>query len=688
MAIERMKKFSITCRAGSAQRLVRSLHQLGVVELIDPLEQLDHSTDSFNRPEAACHEAEERLQKINGSLAVLDTHYPDKKGFFEGLAPVPLIVEQCELDEAVAQIDIDDVYKRTTTLDESLRQLDHQIADRLARKKELEPWSELPAALSELRGPKRLHLMFGIAPAKGLLQLAADMDSKSYLAIDLMPLGSEQRGKDAPVARSLAELKPTTEMHAVVAAYVREYETEARKALSRAGFEEATLPALQGRVRDHLRELTADLAECDLKRSAILFELGTIAKQRRSLAVLKAFWESNRSKELAFATSATGRWVHLFAGYVRTIDVDRLQQCLTREFPDAILTLKDPGESDDVPVSLVLSPFTRPIQLLVNLFGLPSYNAFDPSPFIFANFFLFFGICFGDVGYGLMLLGLGLYIASKTRNYPGVYNFAMVFVYAGVSTIVFGVLLGSWFGDLPKYLGDGNFLEALRLKAMVLDPIEEPLVALGIALGIGMVSQLYGIMLKMYGAAKNGDWKAVVFDGVFWLITLPGMVLLIAGTFTELPATLSRIGLGMFASGAIGLVLTQGRDEPTLAGKFITGTVSIYGILGSYGCTAFVGDVLSYCRLLALGLTTGLVANAFNMMAGLVQDVPYVGMLLFALIAAFGHVFNFAMSVLGAFVHSMRLIFVEMFGRFYESGGKAFTPLGFDSKQAILRRSA
>jgi len=116
--------------------------------------------------------------------------------------------------------------------------------------------------------------------------------------------------------------------------------------------------------------------------------------------------------------------------------------------------------------------------------------------------------------------------------------------------------------------------------------------------------------------------------------------------------------------------------------------VSLYGIVGTYGLTAFIGDTMSYCRLLALGLTTSIVALSFNVMAGLLRETPYVGMLLFVLVLVVGHIFNFAISVLGAFVHSMRLIFVEFFGRFYEGGGRAFKPLSFDSAAAILKRPA
>jgi len=165
------------------------------------------------------------------------------------------------------------------------------------------------------------------------------------------------------------------------------------------------------------------------------------------------------------------------------------------------------------------------------------------------------------------------------------------------------------------------------------------------------------------------------------------LLIVISKIFVTLPGRIYTTGVWLFWIGAAGLILTQGRGIRNPFGRIAAGVVSLYGIVGSYGITSFIGDTLSYCRLLALGLTTSIVAMAFNLMAGMLRDVPYVGIVLFVLILLIGHVFNFAISVLGAFVHSMRLIYVEFFGRFYETGARAFQPLGFDSPLCILKKT-
>ena len=132
----------------------------------------------------------------------------------------------------------------------------------------------------------------------------------------------------------------------------------------------------------------------------------------------------------------------------------------------------------------------------------------------------------------------------------------------------------------------------------------------------------------------------------------------------------------VFVLACVGLVLTQGRHETTLVAKAITGLVSLYGILGSYGCVTFIGDMLSYARLLALGLTTAIIGMSINIMANLVRGTPWVGGVLFVLVLVLGHAFNFAVCILGAFVHSARLIFLEFFSRFYSADGVAFDMAG------------
>jgi V/A-type H+-transporting ATPase subunit I len=327
------------------------------------------------------------------------------------------------------------------------------------------------------------------------------------------------------------------------------------------------------------------------------------------------------------------------------------------------------------------------------MFGLPEYRSFDPTAWLTLSFLVFFGACFGDVVYGLMLMGVSVYVMRKHRH-SWVRSFFQLFLYAGMFAVIFGLLTGTWMGDFlvntgNKYVSADNPLVQFATLCAVFDPMQKALAALAIALGLGIVNQFYGIGLRMGMEIRKGDYAAAVFDAGLWLVMLPGLLLVIAPMFVPgVPSSLVTTGWCLLGIGALGLVLTQGRNEEGVVVKAVTGVVSLYGILGTYGATSFIGDMLSYSRLVALGLTTTIIGMSVNIIAGLLKGwTPYgipVGIPLFVFILLIGHVGNFAMSILGAFVHPARLILLEFFNRFYTAGGARFAPLGFDSKRVEI----
>jgi V/A-type H+-transporting ATPase subunit I len=299
------------------------------------------------------------------------------------------------------------------------------------------------------------------------------------------------------------------------------------------------------------------------------------------------------------------------------------------------------------------------------------------------SFVVFYGFCLGDAVYGLVQLAIALALMKRYRSYPGLRNFFALLAWGAVSSFIVGVLTGSWAADIwsPKYLGEGNPLEKLASALMIGDPLQKPLVVLGIALAMGVLNQLWGITMKFYSCWRQGDKRGAIFDAGFWYLVLPGLVLLVAWFFsTEPPAWPLHVGGALMGVGGLGLVLTNGRKEKSLAGKAIVGLVSLYGIVGSYGCLSFVGDTLSYSRLLALALTTTIVGMAINIIGAIINQMlglpMLVGIVVFAVVAVPAHFLNLVLSGLGAFIHSARLIFVEFFGRFYEPGAQRFAPLG------------
>lgn len=255
----------------------------------------------------------------------------------------------------------------------------------------------------------------------------------------------------------------------------------------------------------------------------------------------------------------------------------------------------------------------------------------------------------------------------------------MVFLYGGVVAMVAGALTGSWGGDLlsATYLGKGNVISKFVSSLTVIDPLKAAFQFLVFVWMIGAVNQLYGVGLAIYKAARRRDYASIIYDCVGWLLFLPSVsALLFIGTKWGV-----GFRYGYLISLGVGTILlfVGGARKGSGVGKIFLGLVNLYGIQSSYGAGSFLGDVLSYSRLLALGLTTSMLGSAFNMIGSLVK-IPVIGFVLGGVILLFGHFLNYFMGAMGAFIHSARLILLEFFGRFYEGGAPRFHRFGFWSE--------
>jgi len=321
----------------------------------------------------------------------------------------------------------------------------------------------------------------------------------------------------------------------------------------------------------------------------------------------------------------------------------------------ASMTSRAPNEQEHVPVLLKNNAFAEAFEPVTAMYSLPSYFETDPTP-VYAPFMLvFFGMMLSDAAYGIVLSGLALWALNGLKLDHKQRKFAKLFLWLGVSTTFFGVLYGSYFGDL---LSD-------RISPIWLDPSSNPMTVLYVAVGMGMIHIYVGLGIKAWNLIRTGKVLDAVYDSGLWIMTLTGILMILLGMGT--------IGKVIAVLGAIGLVLTQGRDKKGLLPRLAS------GLFGLYGITGYLGDVLSYSRLLALGLATGLIGSAFNLMVKLVGFGPLT--FIFAvLIFLGGHTFNLLINILGAYVHAVRLQYLEFFGKFYTGGGRAFTPFASESK--------
>ena len=311
-----------------------------------------------------------------------------------------------------------------------------------------------------------------------------------------------------------------------------------------------------------------------------------------------------------------------------------------------------------MPVVLKNPGFVEPFEMITDLYSPPGKNDFDPNILVSVFYFIFFGMMISDAGYGIVLTLLGLW-ALKTLKPKGILKKLMgLITLGGISTVFWGAMFGGWFGDL------------FNARPLWMNPLDDPMSLLIVSFVLGIIQIFVGLGAAAYKNIKSGNVLDAVYDQGLWAVLLIGLIMFVYPPLGGVAKVLSIVG-------AIGLVLTQGRSKPNILGKLSSGILSLYDVTG------YLSDVLSYSRILALGLATGVIAMVINTMAKML-GFNIIGYVLMAVALVIGHVFNIAINALGAYVHSSRLQYVEFFGKFYEGGGRTFSPFMVKTKYTNL----
>jgi V/A-type H+-transporting ATPase subunit I len=323
---------------------------------------------------------------------------------------------------------------------------------------------------------------------------------------------------------------------------------------------------------------------------------------------------------------------------------------------------------------------------------------------------LYFGFCVSDVGYGFILTLICFFVLKKFSRTSGIppkagkmgpqgLRFFRLFFLCGISTIIIGALTGSWFGNMLDVFAETNPiimpLKNFKDSLIMLDPMKEPTRLLAIALSFGIVQVWFGNIVAIIGNAKNRRFIDIFLDQIPMLTLLFGLTGMGLIFLRLLGSAWARIFKYATLIGAITLILTQGRTEKGVGAKLFFGAYNLYNALSGY-----LSDILSYSRLWALGLVTGVMATTINLISIqfsqiFVSVIPFVdkvaflkilvSSLILVIIFIFGHLVSFLMNLLGAFVHPVRLQFVEFFSKFFKSGGRPFKPFRIETKYINIK---
>jgi len=568
------------------------------------------------------------------------------KGLSALLSPEKLTLSIKEVEKIRQETDISQIYSQCLELENRMVGLQLERSKKQDLLVELSPWQNFDAALQDLQDTRMTTNQLIIAKKELLPQIKEEL-------------------RNSTTSFELQIINETRNTVYLFLLMLRDDASQILAILNHHGCKAIRFEDIVDRPSEVTRQIQIELSVIDgeeLKIKKACFDLTN--NERNKALVLHDLVLENIQKRHVEAKFAHTKQVFFINGWIRARDEMVIRRELDEISPELEITTILPKKDEQPPIALENNSCVSPFEFVTTLYGRPNYHEFDPTPFFVPFFVIFFGCCITDAGYGMILTAISLFLLKRFKPTGGGASLVKIIMWSGISTIVIGALTGGWFGI------EIAVLPQLLQKIVVINPIENPLNMLKLALGLGIIQIFTGIIIKACNNIRNKRFIDALLDQALWLtllvLLLPmGYSFILGGKVCPEIAAAASKGAPI---AAIALVLTQGRANKSIFGKLFGGVISLYNVVG------YFGDTLSYARLLALGLATSAIAMIINGVAKMTTEIPYLGYVFAGLILIGGHTFNIVINTLGGFVHSSRLQFLEYFSKFFEGGGKEFQP--------------
>ena len=668
MAVLQMQRISICALKKDRKAILEKIQSMGIMEM----SQVAEDEDGFERMDtiSARQSFEKKASLSESALDILDAYAPEKKSMFASL-------------EGKKLVESDQFAKITAKKEEILEKAERivacnkEIAEHKAESAKLEnqiealvPWLSLDVPMN-CKGTGKTAMLLGTMPGETTLESVYEQIQTGEAQTDAVDVEIINSDQDATY---LAVLCLKADAGAV------------EEALRAAGFAKPsqTVHAVPAK---ETAELKTKIEQLNKKIEEIEEEIKGCAKFREELKVIGDYYRMRAKKYEILGTLPQSQRTFVISGYIPKKAAGAVEKAIGEHY-DCVIDIDELKEDEEPPTVLQNNAFSSSVEGVLEAYGLPHKGEFDPTTIMSFFYVFFFGMMLSDAAYGA-IVAIACFVVLKRypRMSASMHKSIKLFMFCGLSTIVWGILFSGYFGDAVDVIGRTFFGVEVSVPPLWFAPLNDPMKLLIYSMAFGLVHLFVGLGIKGYMQIKDKQYLDFFCDVVLWFIFLIGLIMMlipsdifasIAQVKIVFPPVLNTLAKALSIIGAVGLLLMSGRSSKNPVLRLALGAYDIYNITG------WLSDVLSYSRLLALGLATGVIASVVNQMGSMLGG-GIVGAIGFAIIFVIGHAMNLSINLLGAYVHTNRLQFVEFFGKFYEGGGRPFEPFETDTKYVDIK---
>ena len=644
MAIERMKKLRLMVVRSNKDALLKELVRRGCVEFSEIEGEIQDSDfkNLVTRESSGLMTFKAQHTALVGAVDILDRHMPERKPM---LSAKPEVGEDVLLDDSGVSAACA-VAEEISSNEDRIKRIGAEESRQRSNIDALTPWTKLDLSL-ETTGTERCSVMLGTVP--GSTDFAA-MESALAAVTEEAELFLVEEDK----TQKYLALVCMKEEHAAVIECMRSF-----------SFSAAPVGGMTGTARECIAAAGKELDKLAREKADCLLNIGALADHRNELKLAADVVSTKIARAEAEDKLYGLNSVVFMQGWLpadREAEMsevfDRFECAWETEDPD-------PSEYPDVPVQLRSNKVTNALNMVTNMYSLPAYDGLDPNPLMAPFFILFYGLMMADMGYGLLMIIAAVVAMKKIKPREGSLSFCQLLLYCGIATFAMGALTGGFFGDALEQIGKIiGMPEGWGVLPCLFSPTNDVIYVLVGSMALGLIHLNTGMVINFVKKTKRGQLADAIWEeGALW-VTLVGIVLFILkkANVAGVPVVLI-VGLVMVFYGG-------SRSAKGVGGKILSVFVTLYN-----QATGWFGDILSYSRIMALMLAGSVIATVFNTIGSIANSLW-----LFIPVFLIGHALNFALNLLGCYVHDLRLQCLEFFGKFYEDGGKAFAPLRINPK--------